>query len=103
MWAESGRFLVRDVKKVAGAVAGVAVAVCIVSFAQLDGLTSQAVCALGVLSGAVVWWVFGVLPELVVALIMAVLFIMAAGVPVDVVFGAFSNSVWWLLLSLIHI
>lgn len=99
MWAESGRFLVRDVKKVAGAVAGVAVAVCIVSFAQLDGLTSQAVCALGVLSGAVVWWVFGVLPELVVAFIMAVLFIMAADVPVDVVFGAFSNSVWWLLVA----
>ena len=89
----------RDVKKVAGAVAGVAVAVCIVSFAQLDGLTSQAVCALGVLSGAVVWWVFGVLPELVVAFIMAVLFIMAADVPVDVVFGAFSNSVWWLLVA----
>ena len=99
MWAESGRFLVRDVKKVAGAVAGVAVAVCIVSFAQLDGLTSQAVCALGVLSGAVVWWVFGVLTELVVAFIMAVLFIMAADVPVDVVFGAFSNSVWWLLVA----
>lgn len=89
----------RDVRKAAGAIAGVAVAVCIVAFARPDGLSSQAVCALGVLAGAIAWWVFGVLPELATALCMAVLLVLAAGVPVDVVFGAFSGSVWWLLVA----
>ncbi len=78
---------------------GVVVFAGIATLSGIDGLSSQAIRALGALAGSIVWWVFGVLPELVTALIMAVLIIVVAGVPTEVVFGAFSTPTWWLLLA----
>ena len=54
---------------------------------------------LGILAWAVVWWVVRVLPELVVAIVMAVLFVVAAAVPINTVFSMFADSTWWLLLA----
>ncbi len=63
------------------------------------GLSTEALCALVILIGAIVVWICSVLPEYVVALFMVILFIAVLGVPVEVTFAAFSSSTWWLLLA----
>ncbi len=63
------------------------------------GLSTEALCALIILVGAIVVWICSVLPEYVVALFMVILFIAVLGVPVEVTFAAFSSSTWWLLLA----
>lgn len=64
-----------------------------------EPLGSQAVSALAVLACCIVWWIGGVFPEFVTALIMAVLFVVVCAVPTETAFGAFSSSVWWLLVA----
>lgn len=79
--------------------AGIAVGLAIALLFRPEGLSVQAVYALGILVGAIVWWVSGILPEYVTGLIMAALFIVVAGVPTETVFSSFSDSTWWLLLA----
>lgn len=88
----------KGVAAVAGVCAGAALPLAYLAFG-LGDLTFEAVCALGILLGSIVWWVAGVLPEYVTALIMVILFIVVAGVPTDVVLSTFSTSTWWLLLG----
>lgn len=90
----TGRALLR-VGAVAGVVAGVAVAFAL----PAAGLTQQAAQALGILAWAIVWWVLRIFPEMVTALIMAVLFIAVAGIPASTVFASFSGETWWLLFA----
>ncbi len=66
---------------------------------SVQGLSTEALCALVILVGAIVVWICSVLPEYVVALIMVVLFIAVLGVPTEVALSAFSTSTWWLLLA----
>ena len=63
------------------------------------GLSEQGVRCLGILIGAIVWWVAGVLPEWATGLLMVVLFAVAAGVGVDVSLSAFTGGTWWLLVG----
>lgn len=83
----------------AGAAAGVAVGVATALALPAAGLSAQAAQALGILLWAIVWWVLRVFPEMVTALIMAVLFIAVAGIPVETVFASFSGETWWLLFA----
>lgn len=85
-------------RKRIGAAIGVAAGIAC-AFAPIEGLSFQAACTLGILVWAIAWWVFGVLPEVVTALIMAVLFMTVAAVPLPTVFAAFSDSIWWILLG----
>ncbi len=78
-----------------GIILGIAVAFILPTF----GLSTQAAQALGILVWAIVWWVVAVLPEMVTAFIMAVLFIAVADVPATTVFSQFSSETWWLLLA----
>lgn len=82
-----------------GAVAGVALGAAVPLLCRFDGLSGEALCGLGILLGAIVWWVFRVLPEYATALLMAVLLMAVAGVPASSVFSAFTTSTWWLLLA----
>lgn len=89
-------------RRVAGGVAGVvagAALPCAWAALGLGGLDIRATCVLGILLGAIVWWVVGVMPEYVTALLMAMLFVAVAGVPTEVVFSTFSGATWWLLLA----
>lgn len=54
---------------------------------------------MGILVWAIVWWVLRIFPEMVTAFIMAVLFIVVAGVPTETVFASFSGETWWLLFA----
>lgn len=83
----------------AGAAAGVAVGVAAALALPAAGLSVQAAQALGILLWAIVWWVLRVFPEMVTALIMAVLFIAVAGIPMERVFASFSGETWWLLFA----
>ena len=65
----------------------------------IPGLSYQATAVLGILIMAIVWWITGVLPEFVTAVVMAVLFVVVAGISVGATFSTFASSTWWLLLS----
>ncbi len=83
----------------AGSIVAVGIALFGGGFDALAPLSQQAVCALGILAGCIIWWVSGVFPESVTALIMAVAFIVICGVPTEVAFSSFASSTWWLLVA----
>lgn len=64
-----------------------------------DGLSDQAIGAIGVLLACIVMWVAKVLPESIIALGMCIAFIALCGVPTTSVFDTFSTSTWWLLVA----
>ena len=85
--------------KLAVSVLGAAGALCLIALQPIAGLSFQATAVLGILFMAIVWWVTGILPEFVTAVVMAALFVVVAGVSVESVFSTFSSSTWWILLS----
>lgn len=88
----------KTLKRVFGAVAGAALVLALALVQPFPGLEAQGTVALAILLGAVLWWIFGVLPEYATALLMAGLFVVVVGIPADVVFDTFSSSIWWLLV-----
>lgn len=82
-----------------GIAVGALVLVCGCALGWTGDLSLQAVGALGILSCCIVWWVAGILPEFVTALIMAAAFVVACQVPTETVFSAFASSTWWLLVA----
>ncbi len=78
---------------------GAVFAVLIAVLHPVSGLSYQAVAVLGILVMSIVWWVTGILPEFVTAVVMAVLFIVVAGVSPGSAFSTFASPTWWLLLS----
>lgn len=88
----------KTLRRLFGAVAGVALALTLALAQPFPGLGAQGSVSLAILLGAVLWWIFGVLPEYATALLMAGLFVVVVGIPADVVFDTFSTSIWWLLV-----
>ena len=85
--------------KLGCAAAGALAAVVLIVTCPIPGLSYQATAVLGILIMAIVWWITGVLPEFVTAVVMAVLFVAVAGISVGATFSTFASSTWWLLLS----
>lgn len=85
--------------KLGCAAAGALVAAVLIATCPIPGLSYQATAVLGILIMAIVWWITGVLPEFVTAVVMAVLFVVVAGISVGATFSTFASSTWWLLLS----
>ena len=85
--------------KLGCAAAGALAAVVLIATCPIPGLSYQATAVLGILIMAIVWWITGVLPEFVTAVVMAVLFVVVAGISVGATFSTFASSTWWLLLS----
>lgn len=100
---EGRRVLVKEEAKrrikLGCAAAGALVAAVLIATCPIPGLSYQATAVLGILIMAIVWWITGVLPEFVTAVVMAVLFVVVAGISVGVTFSTFASSTWWLLLS----
>ena len=71
----------------------------VVMFLPMNGLTHQAQAALAILTWAIVWWIFKVLPDFVTAMLMGVLFVSLSDAPMATVCSAFSGSTWWLLMT----
>lgn len=81
------------------AVLGVAVACVFIVLLPDVGLRPEGVRCLGILLGAIVWWVGGVLPEFATGFIMVALFAVLCGVDVSVSLSACSTPIWWLLVA----
>ena len=100
---EGKRVLVKEEAKrrikLGCAAAGALVAALLIATCPIPGLSYQATAVLGILIMAIVWWITGVLPEFVTAVVMAVLFVVVAGISVGATFSTFASSTWWLLLS----
>ena len=100
---EGRRVLVKEEAKrrikLGCAAAGALVAAVLIATCPIPGLSYQATAVLGILIMAIVWWITGVLPEFVTAVVMAVLFVAVAGISVGATFSTFASSTWWLLLS----
>ena len=85
--------------KLGCAAAGALAAAVLIATCPIPGLSYQATAVLGILIMAIVWWITGVMPEFVTAVVMAVLFVVVAGISVGATFSTFASSTWWLLLS----
>ena len=100
---EGRRVLVKEEAKrrikLGCAAAGALAAAVLIVTCPIPGLSYQATAVLGILIMAIVWWITGVLPEFVTAVVMAVLFVVVAGISVGATFSTFASSTWWLLLS----
>ena len=100
---EGRRVLVKEEAKrrikLGCAAAGALAASVLIATCPIPGLSYQATAVLGILIMAIVWWITGVLPEFVTAVVMAVLFVVVAGISVGATFSTFASSTWWLLLS----
>ena len=100
---EGRRVLVKEEAKrrikLGCAAAGALVAALLIATCPIPGLSYQATAVLGILIMTIVWWITGVLPEFVTAVVMAVLFVVVAGISVGATFSTFASSTWWLLLS----
>ena len=100
---EGKRVLVKEEAKrkikLGCAAAGALAAAVLIATCPIPGLSYQATAVLGTLIMAIVWWITGVLPEFVTAVVMAVLFVVVAGISVGATFSTFASSTWWLLLS----
>ena len=88
-----------DVKRVFAAALGVALGAGFIVFCPDVGLSEQGIYCLGILVGAVVWWVAGVLPAYATGIVMVVLFSVVAGMPSTTALSAFSSDIWWLLVA----
>ena len=100
---EGKRVLVKEEAKrkikLGCAAAGALAAAVLIATCPIPGLSYQATAVLGILIMAIVWWITGVLPEFVTAVVMAVLFVVVAGISVGATFSTFASPTWWLLLS----
>lgn len=88
-----------DWKKIAGAVTGIVLGTGFILFCPEVGLTNQGVRCLGILIGAIAWWIAGVLPEYATGLLMVVMFALVGGIDTDIAFSAFASDTWWLLVA----
>lgn len=86
-------------KKIVGAVAGVVLGAGFILLCPDVGLEPQGVRCLGILLGAVVWWVMGVLPEYATGFVMVVLLSVVGGVSTTVSLSGFVTETWWLLVA----
>ena len=89
----------KQTRRLTGAIGGVAAACAFVLLLPDVGLRPEGVRCLGILLGAIVWWITGVLPEFATGFIMVGLFAIACGVDVSVSLSACSTAIWWLLVA----
>ena len=86
-------------KRIIGAVAGFVLGIAFILLCPDVGLSEQGVRCLGILLGAIVWWVMRVLPEYATGFIMVALFAVVASVPTTVSLSGFASETWWLLVG----
>lgn len=63
-----------------------------------EGLTPQAMTALGILVWAVGWWVIRVVPEYMTGMMMCALWVATKTVKFNVAFSIFATGGWWIMV-----
>jgi DASS family divalent anion:Na+ symporter len=85
-------------KRIFGLIAGVAIGF-VVSFLPVPDLSREALIALGILAGAVCFWVTNVLPDYMVAILMCTLWVVTGVASFRDAFSAFNSTTFWLLFG----
>ena len=85
--------------KLPPAILGIIVAVWISLSTPPAGLTVEAMKALGIMAWAVVYWMWDILPEYVVSLLMCASWVIFKVVKFNVAFATFSSDSWWILVG----
>lgn len=88
-----------QLKKFFGAILGIILGLLLALHEPFPGLKTNAMQVLGITTFAVVYWAFGVIQDMVTAILMNALFIFVTQIPFSVVFGGFSHSAPWLVFS----
>ncbi|NLY54374.1 MAG: hypothetical protein GX060_07145 [Firmicutes bacterium] len=78
---------------------GIGLALFIGLHSPIDGLSEQAMQALGLLAGAICFWIGRVFDDYVVALLMAIGWVALDIVPFETAFATFHSKTWWLMLG----
>jgi divalent anion:Na+ symporter, DASS family len=81
------------------ALASIVLGVWIAMLPPPEGLTPQAMHALGIVVWSVGWWVAQIVPEYVTGLLMCALWVAVKVVPFDKAFYNFSTSGWWIMVG----
>ncbi|MDR1574068.1 MAG: anion permease [Clostridiales Family XIII bacterium] len=85
-------------KKIFGAVAGAAMGL-VVSSLPVSDLSREALIALGILAGAVCFWMTDIIPDYMVAVLMCTLWVVTGIASFEEAFGAFNSATFWLLFG----
>lgn len=88
-----------SVKQWISAFLGIIIGLVVANITPPDGLTVDAMHALGILFWAIFWWVGNVLDEYITGILMCIFYIIFANVDTSVSFGLFCDSTWWLLVA----
>lgn len=89
--------------KALGGILGIICGLLIATQTPPTGLSIQSMWGLGIVAWAIIYWIFNVLPEYVVALLMCSAWVVFNVVPFNIAFEQFSSTTWWLLLSALGI
>lgn len=92
-----------DRGKVAGGALGLVCGTLVATGQPPVGLTVEAMWGLGIVLWAIINWMFNVLPEYVVALLMCSAWVIFEVAPFNIAFAQFSSSSWWLLIGALGI
>jgi divalent anion:Na+ symporter, DASS family len=80
-----------------------AIGLSVANLTPTQGLTSLSMRALGILAWAVLSWIAGVFDDYVVALLMAVGFVVSGVVPFTTSFAVFGSTTWWVVVGAVGI
>lgn len=86
-------------RQITGAILGIILGAVVALTPPPQGLTPQAMYALGIIVWAVINWIFEVAADYIIAMAMCTLWVLFKCVPFKVAFATFSDGTWWLLLA----
>jgi DASS family divalent anion:Na+ symporter len=91
-------------KPIIGAITGL-LAMVIIGFVlpAPEGLTASSMIVLGTLVCAVIYWIFNVMPDFVVGLLMCATWVVFKVVEFPVAFAQFANTNWWMVIGALGI
>lgn len=89
----------QHIKILLKAIGGVLVGAIIAASPPPAGMTVSGMQGLGIVVGAIIWWVFAVMPEYATALLMSILFVLFKLVTFPEAFASFAGTTFWLLVS----
>lgn len=92
-----------NIKKLIGFIAGVIIAAAFFFAPPPEGLSHEAMVALGFLIAAVVWMIFETMADYVAMMCMCACWVIFGAAPTKVAFATFSNNTFWLLLGALAI
>ncbi len=93
----------KNKKKTLGGILGVVVAVLISLIRPPEGLSPEAMRAMGIFAGAIVFLSLEVLPSFVTTTLMCTCFVLFKCVGFSVAFGEFSGTTFWLIIGVLGI